>query len=78
MKELLKVVYRRDIVFENIHPDNVIMDHTATENNEKVMKIIIHFVERSLKEWILLFPQKEEELKQYAREKAMVRQRDRR
>src|SRR3990167_6888462 len=58
-----------DIVFEVIHPDSIIVDHTATENNEEKMKIIVHYVEKSLKEWILLFPDKEDILTEFARNK---------
>ncbi|HEC65743.1 MAG TPA: hypothetical protein ENI23_10635 [bacterium] len=55
-----------DFVFEAIHPKNILVDHTATINNEKAMKIIVHYVEKSLKEWILRFPKKEQVLIDYA------------
>jgi len=60
---------RGDVVFENILAKNVIVDSTATENDQEKMKIIIHYVEKSLKEWIMLFPKKEEILKKYAEKK---------
>lgn len=55
-----------DVEFEVVPPTNIIMDHMATDNDERSMKIIIQFVEKSLHEWIMLFPKKEEELKKYA------------
>lgn len=58
-----------DIDWQVIHPKNVLVDHTATSNDEKEMKIIVHYVEKSLSDWIMLFPTKEEEIKQFAREK---------
>lgn len=61
-----------DTVFESIHPKNIVVDHTATENNERAMKIIIHYVEKSIKDWILLFPQKEAELIAFARKKGKL------
>ena len=61
-----------DVVFEIIHPQNIICDYTATENNEKVMHIIAHFVEKPIKEWLMLFPAKEEEIKAYASSKGKV------
>jgi hypothetical protein len=44
------------------------MDYMATENDERKMRIIIHYVEKSLFEWTMLFPKKEDELKKYAKE----------
>lgn len=58
-----------DMRFEVIHPKNILMDHTATENDEKEMKVIVHFVEKSLSDWIMSFPTKEEELKAFATKK---------
>lgn len=58
-----------DIVFEAIHPNNVLVDHTATENNERAMRIIVHFIEKSLKDWIRMFPDKEDDLIAFARKK---------
>lgn len=61
-----------DVVFEVIHPENIIADYTATENNERSMHIIVHYVEKTIKEWIMLIPNKEQELKDYAAEKGVV------
>ena len=58
-----------DNVFEVIHPDNIKVDHTATENNERAMRIIVHQVEKPIKDWILMFPKKEKEIIKYARSK---------
>lgn len=57
------------VVFEVIHPDNILVDNTATENNQEVMKIIVHYVKKAVKEWILMFPKKEKEIIAYARKK---------
>ncbi len=56
-----------DFDVEVIHPKNIRVDHTATSANECDMKVITHYVEKSLKEWILLFPSKEEILIEEAR-----------
>jgi len=58
-----------DIDFEVVHHKNIIMDHKSTDNDEKNMKIIIQKVEKSLNDWIILFPKKEEDLKNYAKNK---------
>jgi len=58
-----------DIEFEEVHPDNILMDYLATDNNEKKMKVIIQYVSKSLFDWMMLFPEKEDELKTYAKEK---------
>jgi hypothetical protein len=57
-----------DVEFEVVHPKNIDMDYMATENDERKMRIIIHYVEKSLFEWTMLFPKKEDELKKYAKE----------
>jgi len=53
-------------VYENIHPDNIIADHTATSNNQKHMRIIVHYVEKPLKDWIMMFPKHEDILVDFA------------
>jgi hypothetical protein len=60
-----------DIVYECIHPDNILVDSTATENDERSMKIIVHYVEKSIKDWIFLFPKKENEIMEFARSKGV-------
>jgi hypothetical protein len=60
------------IRWEVVHPDNVIVDCTATENDQEQMKIIIHYVEKSLSDWIMLFPKEEEALKEFARDKGKL------
>src|SRR3990167_1834563 len=61
-----------DVVFEAVHPRNVLLPHIATENNERSMPVITHYVEKSLKDWIMMFPDKEDELITYAKEKGKV------
>ena len=61
-----------DVVFEVIHPENILMDYTATSNDQRDMRIIVHFVEKPIKEWIMLFPDKEEKLKNYAMKQGAV------
>ncbi|HEC66585.1 MAG TPA: hypothetical protein ENI23_15020, partial [bacterium] len=65
-----------DMKFEVIHPKNVLMDPTATENDESEMRIIIHYVEKSLSDWIMLFPKKEQELKDYGEDKGWKSDKD--
>lgn len=45
-----------------VHPENIICDHTATTNNPDDMDFIAEFREESVKNLIMMFPQKEEEL----------------
>lgn len=56
-----------DFDVEVIHPDNIRIDYTATQANECEMKVITHLVEKSLKEWIKLFPSKKDILINFAR-----------
>lgn len=51
-----------DIVEEVINPDNILLDHTAITSNPDEMLFIIHYVEKTAKEWSMLFPKKEEEI----------------
>lgn len=54
-----------DIVEEVISPDNVTLDHTAKSSDPDEMSFIIHHVSKTGKEWAMLFPKKEEEIKEY-------------
>lgn len=56
-----------DIDWEVIPPKDVIMDHNSVDNDEEHMKIIVHNVQKSLFDWIVLFPSKEEDLREHAR-----------
>jgi len=58
-----------DIEWEVIPAKYIKIDTSATKNNERYMKLIIHEVERCLYDWIILFPEKEDELKDFARDK---------
>ena len=58
-----------DIEWEVIPAKYIKIDISATKNNERYMKLIIHEVERCLYDWIILFPEKEDQLKDFARQK---------
>ena len=58
-----------DIVEEVINPDHVLVDHTALTSNPDEMLYIIHYVEKTAKEWTMLFPNKEKEIKEYVAKK---------
>ena len=60
-----------DFVVEAIHPRNIRLDMTAKHANQEEMKIIIHYVEYSLGDWIMLFPKKEAELIEFAKRHGM-------
>jgi len=54
-----------DMVEEVINPDHVLLDHTAVTSNPDEMLFIIHYVEKTAKEWSMLFPDKEEDIKKH-------------
>jgi hypothetical protein len=58
-----------DIEWQVIPADNIRFDISATLNDQKEMRMIIHDVEKTLNEWIILFPKKEKELKEFAKGK---------
>ena len=58
---------RGDTVYEVIHPENIIADMSATEADQEKMQVIIHYVEKPLKTWIMLFPKFEDKLIEFAR-----------
>lgn len=58
-----------DFVVEAIHPENIIFDMSANENDPNKMSVIIHLVEKRLKEWIVMFPDKKQQLIEFARSK---------
>jgi len=51
-----------DYVFEVVHPDNVVFDHTAKSNNVDDMDFIAESLQLSVKEAVLRFPKKKDEL----------------
>lgn len=57
-----------DIDWEVIPAKYIKIDTSATRNNERYMKLVIHEVEKCLYDWIILFPDKEEQLKDFARQ----------
>lgn len=50
-----------DYEFKVVHYDNVIFDHTAQTNDPADMEYINEYVEWSVKEWIMRFPDKKKE-----------------
>src|SRR3990167_4027582 len=58
-----------DIEWEVIPAKNIKIDISATRNNERYMRLVIHEVEKTLNDWVTLFPRKEAELKDFARQK---------
>lgn len=51
-----------DYRFKVIHPENIVMDHTASSNDPRDMDFIAEANELSIKETIMRFPEKEDEL----------------
>lgn len=51
-----------DYDFKNVQADNVVFDHTASTNNADDMSFVAEEVEHSVKEIVMRFPDKEEEL----------------
>lgn len=51
-----------DYKFRVVHPDNVVVDHTAVSNNSDDMDFVAEFVELSVKEVIMRFPDQEKAL----------------
>ena len=54
-----------DYVEEIINPDHILLDHTVLTSNPDEMLFIIHYVEKTAKEWAMLFPDKEEDIKKH-------------
>ena len=53
------------IIFEVINPEHLLLDHTALSSNPDEMLFVIHYIEKTGKEWAMLFPKKEENIKKY-------------
>lgn len=53
-----------DVVEDVIYPEHLLLDHTAVTSNPDEMIYIIHYVEKTAKEWVMLFPNKEAEIKE--------------
>ena len=51
-----------DYRFKVVHPENLVLDHTATTNDANDMSYVAETVEMTIKEAIMTFPDKEEEL----------------
>jgi hypothetical protein len=50
-----------DMAFRVVHPDNLIVDHKAVSNDSRDMDFIAEAVEYTVKEWVMRFPDKEQE-----------------
>ena len=63
--------YRHDpkdgYVEEVINPEHIVLDHTALSANPDEMLFIIHYVEKTAKEWTMLFPKKKNEINEYVK-----------
>lgn len=51
-----------DYRFKVVHPDNIVVDHTSTDNSSDNMDFVAESVELSVKEIIMMFPKKKEEI----------------
>lgn len=47
--------------FRNVHYENIVLDHTASTNDQKDMQFIAEAIEYSVKEWVMRFPDKEKD-----------------
>lgn len=61
-----------DFKFVAIPPENIVFDFTATKADQEEMSVIVQYVKRSIKEWIIQFPNKEDEIKKYARDQGRL------
>jgi len=52
---------KNDFEFINVHPNNVVVDHTCSTNNADDMKFICEFVPITVQEILLTFPNKKTE-----------------
>ena len=51
-----------DYLYENVHPENIDMDHTATSNNVDDMSFVAHHYDLSIKEIIMKWPDKKKDV----------------
>lgn len=54
-----------EYVEEVINPEHILLDHTALSSDPDEMMFIIHYVEKTAKEWAMLFPDKVEAIKNH-------------
>ena len=62
---VLKAIWdpeQEDYKFKVIHPNNIVVDHTSATNNAEDMELIAEATEKSVKEIVMSFPNKEQEL----------------
>lgn len=59
-------------VFDVILPEQVVPDHTATSGNPDEMMYIIHYVTKTGKEWSMLFPNKEDDIKDFIEKNSVI------
>ncbi len=58
-----------DFIEEVINPENIVLDHTATEADPQKNTFIIHYIEKSAKHWIKRFPKKKQEILNFVKSK---------
>ena len=58
------------IIFEIVHPEHLLLDHTALSSNPDEMIFITQYIEKTGKEWAMLFPKKEQEIVDYIKKKS--------
>jgi len=51
-----------DYIFENVHPNNIEIDHTSPSNNPEDMNWIVHYYELSVKQALMRWPNKKQDL----------------
>jgi hypothetical protein len=54
---------------EVVHPEHLLLDHTALSANPDEMEFVVQYVEKSGKEWAMLFPKKEQDIIDYIKGK---------
>lgn len=52
---------KNDFEFINVHPNNIVVDHTCSTNNADDMKFVCEFVPITVQEVLQMFPNKKEE-----------------
>lgn len=60
-----------DYVFENVHYDNIIMDHTATTSNADEMNYVGQYLPITVQELIMRFPDKKNDLFEVLRQEGV-------
>jgi len=61
-----------DYTYENVNPDNVVVDHLCTTSNADDMSFVAQAVEMSVQELVMKFPKKKDKLFVKLREKGLM------